>query len=75
MLNPPEWGEELVMMGLRTNEGIDPLRYAAITGQPLAEDRVSELTALGLLTRSDDRLVATERGKLLLNRVVARLLV
>jgi len=74
MLRPEEWGEELVMMGLRTGEGIDPGRFAAISGKPLAEEKVSELAELGLLTRVEGRLAATRHGRLLLNRVVAQLL-
>lgn len=66
---------EMLMMGLRLHEGIDPARYAALAGHPLPDDRIRELVELGLLETGDRRLVATPAGRAVLNSVLGRLLI
>jgi coproporphyrinogen III oxidase-like Fe-S oxidoreductase len=58
---------------LRLSEGIDLGRLAILNGQRLDEDRVSALASDGLLTRDGDRLAATPKGRLLLNRLILEL--
>ena len=40
-LSIEEQGDEFLLMGLRLTEGIDPGRFQALTGKPLASSRVA----------------------------------
>jgi putative oxygen-independent coproporphyrinogen III oxidase len=67
-------GDEFLLMGLRLKEGVDPTRYAALTGRPLDEIRIRALEADGLLARrSGSRLAVTPEGFPVLDAVVADL--
>ncbi|MEH3144595.1 MAG: radical SAM family heme chaperone HemW [Methylobacterium frigidaeris] len=73
-LSPEQEGDEFLLMGLRLAEGIDPARYAALTGHALSAGRLDGLAAEGLvIRRPDGRIAATARGAVLLNAVVAEL--
>ena len=73
-LTVEEAGDELLLMGLRLREGIDPARYRALTGRALDENRIRALEADGLLARrGPDRLAVTPAGFPVLNAVVAAL--
>ncbi len=65
---------EFLLMGLRIREGIDLARHARLGGQPLRQDRLDELIAMGLLQCCGTQLYATTRGRMVLNQVLARLL-
>ena len=55
-------------------EGIDPDRYAALSGHPLDEGRIDALVQDGLLSRKPDgRIAATPAGAPVLNALVAEL--
>ena len=77
-LTPQERLEELVMMGLRLTEGLDSARFQRQTGRKLGE----ALNQSGLATMLDESmliwrgpyLLATPKGRLLLNSVIAALL-
>ncbi len=73
-----ESAEEMVMMGLRTAEGVDLARLAAISGGPLedvvASARLADLLDQGMLARSPDALKATPQAWPVLNEVIRRLL-
>ena len=64
----------MLMMGLRLGEGIDPGRYARLSGTELPETALAELGALGLITQDKGRLKATPAGRLVLNAVLEALL-
>jgi putative oxygen-independent coproporphyrinogen III oxidase len=68
---------EMLLMGLRLTEGIDPVRFAARTGIALADalepDALDELLAAGYLTWSGGHLAATEAGRLRLNSLLPML--
>jgi oxygen-independent coproporphyrinogen-3 oxidase len=66
-------GDEFLLMGLRLREGIDPARFAALTGRELAQDRVEQLKGLLLLEPRKERLRATAEGFLVLDALVADL--
>ncbi|MBB6122366.1 radical SAM family heme chaperone HemW [Sphingobium subterraneum] len=74
LLPPDERAAEALMMGLRLAEGIDLERIAARTRVPakaLVDDvAIARLSALGLLTRSADRLTVTPEGMLLLDAIL-----
>lgn len=69
---PGEEAEEMLLMGLRLAEGVDLARYAAAGGR-LREDRLAWLAEEGLVERTDGRLRATPRGRLLLDSIIAEL--
>jgi putative oxygen-independent coproporphyrinogen III oxidase len=67
-------GDEFLLMGLRLKEGIDPVRYAALTGRTLDEGRIRMLEDHGFLARaSGSRLAVTREGFPVLDAVVADL--
>ncbi|MBY0299588.1 MAG: radical SAM family heme chaperone HemW [Methylobacterium sp.] len=73
-LSPAEEGDEFLLMGLRLREGIDPARYAALSGRAIDPDRLDSLMAEGLVRRTrSGRIAATARGAPVLNAVVAAL--
>jgi putative oxygen-independent coproporphyrinogen III oxidase len=49
VLTREEMADEFLLMGLRLAEGIDPLRYAALSGRPLDPARVAALRENGLV--------------------------
>jgi oxygen-independent coproporphyrinogen III oxidase len=63
--------EETFFLGLRLNEGIDMRKLHEQFGEAAKkfDPRVARLVALGMLSRSADRLCLTERGRLLSNEV------
>jgi oxygen-independent coproporphyrinogen-3 oxidase len=65
---------ELALMGLRLAEGMSIARHARLAGAPLDFARIAGLEADGLIARTEDRLIATSAGRLVLNRVLADLL-
>jgi putative oxygen-independent coproporphyrinogen III oxidase len=73
-LTPEQTGDELLLMGLRLTEGIDPQRYARIAGRTLDPRRVALLCEQGAVeTTADGRLRVTLAGFPLLDAVVADL--
>ena len=73
-LSREEQGDELLLMGLRLAEGIDPERFAATAGRSLDADRIADLCAQDLLEiDGSGRLRVTPAGFPLLDAVVADL--
>lgn len=73
-LTTSEQADELLMMGLRLAEGIDPQRYAAVAGRPLDPQRISVLCQHGMVAvETDGRLKVTPAGFPVLDAVVADL--
>ncbi len=70
-----EQAMEYLLMGLRLSEGIDPGRYAALSGVPLDATKLTDLEALGLVVQDNGRLRATQDGRAVLNGVLRDLLV
>jgi putative oxygen-independent coproporphyrinogen III oxidase len=73
VLSAEEAAEEYLLMGLRLSEGIDLNRLPAIYGRGLDETRIGALASDGLLRREGDRLAATTKGRLVLNRLILEL--
>ncbi|MCC1492457.1 radical SAM family heme chaperone HemW [Cognatishimia sp. F0-27] len=65
---------ELIMMGLRINDGLDMDRFDRMIPGLLNSVAVHDLVDEGFLMVDNNRLKATARGRLVLNSVVARLL-
>ena len=74
LLSASEQASEMLLMGLRLSEGIDPVRYRRLAGRPLDAGRLHRLIADGLLVhRPDGRIAATPQGRRVLNAVIAAL--
>jgi oxygen-independent coproporphyrinogen-3 oxidase len=74
LLNREERADEFLLMGLRLAEGIDPRRYAALSGRALDERRVAALREEGAIAVDEDgRLRVTQAGFPVLDAVVADL--
>lgn len=88
-LTPEDEACEFLLMGMRLREGIDLGRLAALRqgGQAAADRgdaatdagldpaRLADLVNLGMVTRSGDRLAATDQGRAVLNAVLRELMV
>jgi oxygen-independent coproporphyrinogen-3 oxidase len=73
-LSSEECADEFLLMGLRLAEGIDPRRYAALSGRPLDSDRIALLREEGAIAvGADGRLRVTRSGFPVLDAVVADL--
>lgn len=67
-------GDEFLLMGLRLAEGIDPARYALLSGRRLDERRIRDLLGDALVERTPDgRLRVTREGFPVLDAIVADL--
>jgi oxygen-independent coproporphyrinogen-3 oxidase len=74
VLNREERADEFLLMGLRLREGIDPERYAALSGRAIDPRRVAVLREEGAITvDADGRLRVTQAGFPVLDAVVADL--
>lgn len=73
LVSPEEQAREMLLMGLRINEGIDLVRHARLSNRPLAPERIAALADLGLVTLDRTRLKATPAGRRILNAVIADL--
>jgi putative oxygen-independent coproporphyrinogen III oxidase len=74
VLNSEERADEFLLMGLRLAEGIDPKRYAALSGRTLDADRIAVLREEGAIVVDESgRLRVTQAGFPVLDAVVADL--
>jgi putative oxygen-independent coproporphyrinogen III oxidase len=72
-VEPADAAREHLLMNLRLAEGLDLAAYRERWGTAPDAQRMQSLIDDGLLERSGDRLIATPRGRLLLNSVIAAL--
>jgi len=73
-ITPEEQATEYLLMCLRLREGADLARFEALGGAPLDPARVDTLVDDGLLRKDGSRLIATARGRIVLNAVLSALL-
>ena len=74
LLSAEEQGDEMLVMGLRLAEGVDPARFEALAGRKLDQRRVAALIEEGMIEVSPSGNVrATPEGFPVLNAVVADL--
>jgi putative oxygen-independent coproporphyrinogen III oxidase len=64
---------EYLMMGLRLSEGIDLGRYERLAGSAVNINKINDLSNIGMVDRAGNRLVATAKGRLVLNAVIREL--
>ncbi len=69
-----EEGDELLVMGLRLREGIDPKRFATLSGRRIEQRQIDELHKIGFVeTLPNGNLRVTDKGWPVLDAVVADL--
>jgi coproporphyrinogen III oxidase-like Fe-S oxidoreductase len=73
LLTPQEQAPEYLLMGLRIKEGIDLNRHAKLGGTHIDVAKIEALENLGLVERSGTRLMATHRGRPILNAIIREL--
>ncbi len=72
--NAAAQAREMLLMGLRIDEGIDLNRYEALAGKAMAQSKITAMADLGFVEmRGNARLAATLAGRRLLNAVIAEL--
>lgn len=69
-----EHADEYLMMGLRVSNGIDLSRYENISNSALDSSMINQLENIGVITTIDNRLMATPRGRPILNAIIRELL-
>jgi putative oxygen-independent coproporphyrinogen III oxidase len=72
---PIDAAEEYLMMSLRLAEGLDMHRYAHLGGPALSASAIDDLVSHGLLQEIEGRLIATPRGRMVLNAIIRDLIV
>jgi|CXWL01.1.fsa_nt_gi oxygen-independent coproporphyrinogen-3 oxidase len=72
-LGGEEIADELLIMGLRTDEGVDLARFEDLRGRPVNPEAVAWLVAQELLSCDGPRALLTARGRLLANKIAAEL--
>jgi putative oxygen-independent coproporphyrinogen III oxidase len=72
-LTPDDRGLEYLLMSLRLTEGLNTARYQTLSRTQLDPKTIRELCDLELLVRKENRLVATSKGRVLLNAVIRKL--
>jgi oxygen-independent coproporphyrinogen-3 oxidase len=74
ILSWEEEGDELLVMGLRLREGIDPKRFAQLSGRALSDRQITELKSIGFVeTLPNGFIRVTDKGWPVLDAVVADL--
>ncbi len=74
VLSGSEAADEMLLMGLRLREGIDPLRHQQMAGSPIDGGRIMQLAKEGFLEMSSNgKLRATQQGSMVLDAIVADL--
>ena len=61
------------MMSLRLTEGMSIKRYENIAGRAMNRFVIDHLTDIGKVTTENDRLIATNDGKIVLNAILRAL--
>lgn len=69
MLTGEEVADELLIMGLRTDEGIDLARFEQQRGAAVKADALDWLQQQGLIAREGSRVFLTAQGRPLANRI------
>ena len=72
-LRPTESADEFLLMGLRLREGLDLDRLKRLYSAEIGKTTVMDLSDLGLLVATGDRITATRSGFLVLNAVIREL--
>lgn len=72
-LSDEEAADEMLIMGVRTSEGVDLARFASLRGRLANADALSWLVREGLALTEGERVVLTARGRVLADKIAAEL--
>jgi oxygen-independent coproporphyrinogen-3 oxidase len=72
-LPPPDHAKEYLMMSLRLREGTSLSRYSSFSGDGVSAKKLADMQEIGMITLDDDRIRATEAGRMVLNTLIAEL--
>ncbi len=72
-LSAEEHADEILLMGLRMEEGVSLARVESLRARPLNREALAWLGEQGLVIADDDRVRLTRAGRALANRIVAEL--
>ncbi len=73
-LAPQQEADEMLLMGLRLDEGLDLARHEALAHRAISADGLQAMIDLGFIERRGNaRIAATARGRMVLNSVIAEL--
>lgn len=72
-LTDEETADEMLLMGLRVDEGVAREPIERLRGRPLNEDALAWLAEQGFILQHGGRVRLTSRGRVLSNRIVAEL--
>ncbi len=72
-VSPEEQATEYMLMSMRLTEGMDIARYETLHGAAIDTVAVAGLADLGLVRAENDRLIATTKGRMVLNAVLREL--
>ena len=74
ILNPQDWGQEYLLMGMRVPQGISLARFTEISGQVLDAACIKNYADMNLLCHQDGHISATPAGRLVLDHLSHELL-
>lgn len=73
-LTSAEQAEEMLLMGLRLQEGLDLVRYEKLAGHELDRNAIANLQQEGLIeTAGNTHICATRKGRIVLNHIISEL--
>ena len=72
-LTTQEIADETLLMGIRTDEGVEIARLEKLRGTPLKADAVAWLKEQGFIEPDDARIRLTKRGRALANKIALEL--
>tara|TARA_B100000768_G_scaffold181546_1_gene204989 strand:- start:498 stop:1655 length:1158 start_codon:yes stop_codon:yes gene_type:complete len=75
IIKPRDQAAEYLMMSLRLTEGLDMNRFEKLCGTALDNQVIDKNIQNGLLKVNNNNLIATQRGKIILNTVIKDLLI
>ncbi|MDC1413069.1 radical SAM family heme chaperone HemW [Amylibacter sp.] len=75
VINHIDQASEYLMMSLRLTEGVDMERYKKISGVALDNKLIDKNIENGLITVINNNLIATQRGRIILNTLIKDLLI
>lgn len=73
-LSQADQATEFLLMGLRLTRGIDLDRYERLSGAPLSQTVLKDLSDMGMIETEGGWLRVTPSGRIVLNAVIAKLL-
>ncbi len=74
IISKPEQAEEYLMMSLRLSEGTSLSRFQSLYSAPMNQIKINALVEQKLLTCTNDTLIATKAGRMILNAILKELL-